>query len=246
MGFFGRRKIPRLNELLPEEEGKISSLPQDSQTIPWEDDSKDIGIGLLMRFILRVFKIPFSHDDSKDIDTGLLIELYEEAVRKEPHEFIYHYILGATYFSRGELEKAREIWEKASSLKPDDSRPLYDLGAIYYGIWDARKEEETGTTKEQVYKRFEEGLSDPFLPDDLRQQGEEIVREFEYSMFQLDDETSVRLRLSCRKSPTSRESAKTNALYYFRKTLACQLHREDRKAVEQHRKLIEIQEALLF
>lgn len=222
MGFFGRRKsIPRLNKLLPEEDRKIESLVEDSQTIPWEDHLEDI-------------------------DTGLLIELYKEAVRKEPHEFIYHYILGTTYFSRGELEKAREIWEKASSLKPDDSRPLYDLGVIYYGIWDVRKEEETGTTKEQGYKRARETLSDPFLPDDLRQQGEEAVREFEYSMSQLDDETYVRIQDASRKSPISRELAKTNALYYFRKVLACQLHKEDRKAVEQHIKLIEIQEALLF
>jgi len=142
---FGKRKsIPRLNELLPEEDRKIQSLLQDSQTIPWQDDSEDI-------------------------DTGLLIELYEEAVRKEPHEFIYYYMLGLTYFSCGELEKAREIWEKASSLKPDDSRPLYNLGVIYYGIWDARKEEQTGTTKEQGYKQVKEILSkNPILPDYLR------------------------------------------------------------------------------
>lgn len=221
MGFFGRRKsIPRLNEFLPEEDRKIGSLLQDSQTIPWEDDLEDI-------------------------DTGLLTELYEEAVRKEPHEFIYHYILGTTYFSRGELEKAREILERASSLKPDDPRPLYNRGVIYYGIWDARKEEQTGTTKEQGYKQAKETLSDPFLPDDLRRAGEEIVREFEYWMSQLNYETYVRTQDAYRKSSISRESAAANALYYFRKVLACQLHKEDRKAVEQHIKLIEMQEALL-
>ena len=176
---------------------------------------------------------------SEDIDTGPLIELYEEAVRKEPHEFIYHYMLGITYFSRGELEKAREILEKASSLKSDDSRPLYSLGVIYYGIWDARKEEQTGTTKEQDYKRIKETLSDPFLPHDLRQSGEEIVREFEYWMSQLDYETYVLIQDAYRKSSISRESAAANALYYFRKTLACQLHKEDRKAVEQHIRLIQ-------
>lgn len=220
MGFFGRRKsIPRLNKLLPEEDRKIESLVQDSQTIPWEDDSEDI-------------------------DTELLIELYKEAVRKEPHEFIYHYILGTTYLSRGELEKARKIWEKASPLKPDDPRPLYNLGVIYYGVWDVGTEEQTGTTKEQGYKRIKETLSDPFLPHDLRQSGEEIVREFEYWMSQLGYETYVRTQDAYRKSPISRESAKTNALYYFRKVLACQLHPEDRKAVEQHIRLIKQVEAL--
>jgi len=192
VGFFGRRKsIPRLDELLPEEDREIETLVGDSQTIPLEDDLEDI-------------------------DTGLLIELYEEAVRKEPHEFIYHYILGLTYFSLAELEKAREIWEKASSLKPDDSRPLYDLGVIYYGIWDARKEEQTGTTKEQGYKQVKEILSNnPSLPDYLRKSGEEIVDEFENKMRHLDYKGYKHMQDCYRKSPISRESAKTNALYYF-------------------------------
>lgn len=221
MGSFGRRKsIPRLGELLPEEEKKVESLHETLQTVTYEDDSEDI-------------------------DTGLLIGLYEEAVRKEPHEFIYHYVLGTAYLSRGESEKTREILEKASSLRPDDPRPLYDLGAMYYGIWDARKEEQTRTTKEQDYKRIKETLSDPFLPDDLRRLGEEIVREFEYWMSQLDYETYVLIQDAYRKSSISRESAAANALYYFRKVLTCQLHPEDRKAVEQHIRLIEVQEALL-
>lgn len=215
MGFFGRRKsIPRLNELLPEEEGKIGSLVEDSQTIPWEDDSEDM-------------------------DTELLIELYKEAVRKELHEFIYHHLLGTTYLSRGELEKAIEILEKASSLRPNDSRPLYNLGVIYYGIWDARTEEQNGITKEQRYRQTKETLSDPFLPDDLRQLGEDAVREFEYWMSKLDYETYVRTQDAYRKSSILRESAAANALYYFRKVLACQLHPEDRKAVEGHIGIIE-------
>ena len=223
MRLFGKRKsIPRLDELLPEEERKIEGLIEASQSIPWEDDSEDI-------------------------DTGLLIAPYEEAVRKEPHEFIYHHVLGTTYFSRGELEKAREILEKASSLKPNDPRPLYNLGVIYYGIWNARKEEQTGITGEQEYRRIKEILSNnPLLPDYLRQSGEEIVREFEDKMRHLDYEIHKHLQDSYRKSSMSRESAAANALYYFRKVLACQLRPEDRKAVEQHMKLIEIQEALLF
>lgn len=215
MRLFGRRKsIPRLDELLPEEERKIESLLEVSQSIPWEDYSEDI-------------------------DTGLLIGLYEEAVRKEPHEFIYHHMLGTTYFSRGELEKAKEIWGKASSLKPDDPRPLYNLGVIYYGIWSARNEEQNGRTDEQKYRRVREALNDPSLPDDLRRSGEDLVRELEDMMRHPDYERNKRLRDCSRKSPISRDTAAANALYYFRKTLACQLHAEDRKAVEQHIRLIE-------
>lgn len=215
MGFFGRRKsTPRLNKLLPEEQRKVGSLYETSQTVTYEDDSEDT-------------------------DTGLLIELYEEAARKEPHEFIYHYLLGTTYLYRGELEKAREILEKASSLKPDDPRPLYNLGAIYYGIWDARTEKQNGRTKEQRYRWVKETLDDPFLPDDLRQLGEDAVREFEYWMSQLDYETYVRTQDAYRKSSISGESAAANALYYFRKVLASKLHPEDRKAVEQHIRLIQ-------
>jgi tetratricopeptide (TPR) repeat protein len=218
---FGRRKsIPKLDELLPEEERKLEGLIEASQSIPWEDDSEDI-------------------------DTGLLIELYEEAVRKQPHEFIYHYLLGTAYFSSGEMAKAKEILERASSLKPDDPRPLYNLGVIYYGIWDARNEEQNGrTTDEQKYRWVREALNDPFLPDDLRRSGENLVREFQDMMRHPDYERIKRLRDFYCAISMSRDTAAANALHYFRKVLACQLHPEDRKAVEQHIKLIKQREAL--
>jgi len=176
VGFFGRRKsIPRLDELLPEEERKIESrLYQALQNVTSEDEFRESYIGVV-----------------------------QEGVRKEPHEFIYHYVLGNAYSFRGELEKAKEILEKASSLKPDDPRPLYDLGAIYYTVWNVRNEEQSGETAEQIYRWEKETLS------------------------------------KFRKSSISRESASANALHYFRKVLACQLHLEDRKAVEQHIRLIE-------
>jgi len=216
VGFFGRRKsIPRLDALLPEEERKIEGLIESSQNIPWEDDSEDIHI-----------------------------ELYEEAVRKEPQEFIYHYILGTAYFSRGELEKAKEVLGKASSLKPNDPRPLYNLGVIYYGIRDVRIQEQSGRTTEQEYRRIKEILSNyPFLPDDLRRSGEDLVREFE-NKIQPDYERTKYIRDSYRESPISRESATANALSYFTRVLELQLHPEDREAVEQHIKLIKQVDAL--
>lgn len=172
-----------------------------------------------------------------DIDTGLL----EEAVRKEPHEFIYHYVLGTAYFSRGELEKAKETCEKASSFKPGDPRPLYVLGVIYYGIWNARTEEQRARTAEEEYTRMKELLSkeSASLPEHLRQSGGEIVHEFENEVRHLDYEGHEQLQDFYRTSPVSRSSATANALYYFRKVLACQLHPEDRKAVEEHIRLIE-------
>ncbi len=216
MGFFAKKKsIPRLNELLLEEEREIESLIEDSQTIPWEDDLEDI-------------------------DTALLIEIYEEAVRKGPHEFIYHYVLGTVYFSNGELEKAKEVLEKASSLKPDDPRPFYNLGVIYYGVWDVRTEEQRGRSKEQEYRRVKDILSNyPFPPDHFRRLGEDLVREFEDMMRRPDYERLKYLQDCYRKSQMSRDTAAANALYYFRKVLACQLHPEDKKAVEQHIRLIE-------
>ena len=217
MGFFAKKKsIPRLDELLPEEDRKIEGLLEASQSIPWEDGSEDI-------------------------DTALLIELYEEAVRKKPHEFIYHHILGTTYFSRGELEKAREILEKASSFKPDDPRPLYNLGVIYYGIWSARTEEQNGKTDAETKAAIEDRLSNypPSLPDHFRRLGEEIVHELEDMMRHPDYERNKRLRDCYRKIPMPRDTAAANALYYFRKVLVCQLHPEDRKAVEGHIGIIE-------
>ena len=215
MGRSGRRKmVPRLDGLLPEEARRVERLVEDSQITPWKDDSER---------------------------TDALIRLSEEAVRKEPHEFVYHYLLGANYFSGGELEKAKDTWEKASSLKPGDPRPLYDLGVIYYGIWNARTEEQRARTAEEEYTRIKEILSkeSASLPEHLRQSGEEIVREFENKVRHLDYEGQEQLQDCYRTSPVSRDSAAANALYYFRKVLACQLHPEDRKAVEEHIRLIE-------
>ncbi len=50
---------------------------------------------------------------------GSAITLFQEAVKKEPENALYHYHLGLAYAKNGQIALARQQWDRVVKLKPD-------------------------------------------------------------------------------------------------------------------------------
>ena len=66
--------------------------------------------------------------DRHDLDTA--IAHFEQAVRSFPHGLGGYVALGYAYYSRGETEKAFELFNKALMLYPDRKEPYRDIAGL--------------------------------------------------------------------------------------------------------------------
>lgn len=88
---------------------------------------------------------------------------FETALKKNPGLFEAYYFYARVCFAQGELEKAVELAEKASSLHPDDCNAVCLLGMIYDSLDDTEKLNATLLkSMEAIRKQME------LFPDDAR------------------------------------------------------------------------------
>jgi len=76
----------------------------------------------------------FWHDD---------VAVFSHCVEAVPQMEPWHYQLGLALASRGEYSRARDEFEQARDLMPDDGWNLYNLGRVYSSLGDSRASIET-------------------------------------------------------------------------------------------------------
>ncbi len=59
---------------------------------------------------------------------------YQEAVKLQPHNPVYHYHLGMAYSKTGDQYKTIEAYKQALFLNPDYEEAYYWLGVTYYNL----------------------------------------------------------------------------------------------------------------
>ena len=125
--------------------------------------------------------------------------------------------------NEGKLEEAVAMYSRATQDYPTDPRAWYSLGIIYYGI-----SQETQTSKvldSADVRRY------PWEIQELVHH----VREFQ------DENQQLVQAFRESKLVASWQEAAKLALQYFRKTLACNISNEDKRRVQTHIRLIEVQ-----
>ena len=64
-------------------------------------------------------------------DASQMIPMVQEALNKDPNNFVFHFGLGMIYDKLGNFEKAAEEFKKASELNPKDFSSFFNLGITY-------------------------------------------------------------------------------------------------------------------
>jgi len=154
----------------------------------------------------------------------LFQELLEKCVNGNTNNKVWvYYLLGAMYLTKGQLQETVSLCSRAALEHPLDPRAYYSLGTIYYGIF---QQKQTSPWRDRL------DLQDH--PLEIRQRIQRI-RHFETQNQQLVQA----FRES--KLAASREEAAKLALQYFRKTLDCNISKEDKNQIQTHIKLIQTQ-----
>jgi tetratricopeptide (TPR) repeat protein len=151
----------------------------------------------------------------------------EECVNRNRFNKLWVYLtLGTWYFFNGRLEETVSLCLRAASEYPNDPRAYYCLGTIYYGI--------SSHATDTDWTLLPSFADSPVEMQELARQ----VREH--------DEQNPQLTHAFRESKlvAAREEASTLALKYYRKTLTCNISNEDKRRVQIHIKLIEMQLSL--
>jgi adenylate cyclase len=88
---------------------------------------------------------------------------FERAVELDPSLFDAYYFHGRHAFSKGKLESAAQLFEKACEVRPDDYQALALLAQVYRGLGqDDNRDEARRRTLEVIERRLETS------PDDAR------------------------------------------------------------------------------
>jgi serine/threonine protein kinase/Flp pilus assembly protein TadD len=78
---------------------------------------------------------------------------FEAAIRLDPKLYEAHYFYARTAFQRGDLVKAAQFYEKASSLNPDDYQAVSLLVGVYHGLGREAEAEATQLRAIQLTER---------------------------------------------------------------------------------------------
>lgn len=88
---------------------------------------------------------------------------FERAAELDPSLFDAYYFHGRHAFSKGKLESAAQLFEKATEVRPDDYQALALLAQVYRGLGqDDKRDEARRRTLQVIEKRIETS------PDDAR------------------------------------------------------------------------------
>jgi hypothetical protein len=189
--------------------------------------------GLLQSELVESDAFFESHGISKEMATQdpegtrqLFRQYLEECVNQNHFNkvWVYHLLVIMLYSAEVKLEKIVSLFSRAASEHPADPRAYYSLGTIYYGI-------------------YEETLK-PLTRADVQHapwEIQELARQ--YREFQEENQQFVK---ACRESKlaASPEEAAKLALQHYRKTLACNISNDDKRRVQTHIRLIEVQLSL--
>lgn len=147
--------------------------------------------------------------------------------RKPTSKVWMFHILGGLYYEEGKIEEATAMYSRAAEDYPTDPRAWYSLGTIYYGIFQAKAG----------------GLP---LPDRANERGHPWEIQERMARIRNFESQNPQLVQAFRNSKlaASRDEAAKLALEYFRKTLACNISSDDKRRVQTHIRLIEVQLAL--
>lgn len=195
---------------------KHNPLPLDrlSQSELVESDTIIEGLGISKVTISR---------DAKAARQRFRAHLEELVSRKPTSKVWMFHMVGGLYYEEGKLEEAVAMYSRATQDYPTDPRAWYSLGIIYYGI-----SQETQTSKvldSADVRRY------PWEIQELVHH----VREFQ------DENQQLVQAFRESKLVASWQEAAKLALQYFRKTLACNISNEDKRRVQTHIRLIEVQ-----
>ena len=160
-----------------------------------------------------------SHGISKEMrargseETDQYFQQYlEECVKQNRFNrvWVYH-SLGTWYLLGGKFEEAVSIYSRAASEYPNDPRPYYTLGTIYYNISQALLRERLFEIQKLISRD----------------------REFEEENKQFINASQV-----SKLAASPMESANL-ALSYFRRTLECNISASDKTKIQTHIGLVE-------
>ena len=155
------------------------------------------------------------------------LELLDKCVNEKTFNKVWVYcLLGTLYYAEGRLQETIALYSRAASEYPTDPRAYYSLGTIYYGISQA-----TETSR----------VLDSTDVQDYPWEMQERMRRIR--QFQEENQQLVQAFRESKLVASWEEAAKL-ALQYFRKTLACNISNEDKRRVQTHIRIIEVQSGL--
>ncbi len=152
------------------------------------------------------------------------LELLEKCVNEKTFNKVWVYcLLGTLYYAEGRLQETIALCSRAASEYPADPRAYYSLGSIYYGLSQAT---ETG--------KLLDGTDVQDHPWEIQEWMRRIRQ------FQEENQQLVQAFRESKLAASPEEAAKL-ALQYFRKTLVCNISNEDKRRVQTHIRIIEVQ-----
>ena len=129
---------------------------------------------------------------------------FEAAIRLDPKLYEAYYFYARTSFQRGDLVKASELYEKASSLNPDDYQAVSLLVGVYHGLG---REAEAAATEmralqltERHLERHPEDARALYLGAGILARMGQLDKSYEWARRSLSiepDETSILYNVAC-------------------------------------------------
>jgi hypothetical protein len=153
-------------------------------------------------------------------------DAWQARMRRHPGDALWPYLAAHSYYSAGQLGAAIWALSEAATLGPDDPRPFYLLGVIFYGVYAELSDLAAAADAVRLLQP---------QPDAAfwQQMGLAPPGAGEVPAWQ-QDAAGRRAALASLKQPLSAGEARDRALQCFAAVLGFNLSREDRRTVDRH------------
>jgi len=110
--------------------------------------------------------------------------------------------MGVVYALKGDREKARSYFEKATKVKPDDKKAWYDLGVTYFTDKNYEKAAECFRKAHELDADFYEALYN--LVSALCMKGDQDFEKYYQILYEKDKRRAEMLKKACEREKSGK------------------------------------------